>query len=270
MAQILRTSRWLRGASLGVLLVAQVARGQAAASAELQATSLTGSQTSSPTRSQTNSQTVTDVLHQMSDRADVIFAGQVLAVRRPDAGSMGAGVVEVDFRVDQAIRSCTAGTIYTLREWGGLWVAGSQRYRVGQRLLMLLHAPSAGGMSSPVDGLDGAIPIRQGSTATPLAATTAPPSAPFVDLRWLGVKVQRAISYRTAPGSAADPARHATTAQQQTAYAALSGTRNSVGSIIVPLGNASPSAASIPAQEASVDAVLGMLKIWQKAPNVAP
>jgi hypothetical protein len=269
MARILRTSRWLRGVSLSGLLVASVARGQAAASAALQASSQTGS----PIGSQANSQTVTDVLHQMSDRADVIFAGQVLAVRRPDAGSTASGVVEVDFRVDQAIRSCTTGTIYTLREWGGLWEGGSQRYRVGQRLLMLLHAPSAGGMSSPVDGLDGAIPIRQGSTATPLgttSTTSAPPSAPFVDLRWLGVKLERAISYRTAPAPVADPVRRTTTAQQRTAYAAVSGMRSSVTPIIVQLGNASPRDASIPAQEASVDTVLGMLKSWQKASNVAP
>ncbi len=46
--------------------------------------------------------------------------------------------------------------------------------------------------------------------------------------------------------------------------------RSSVAPIIVPLGNANPSDSSIPAQEASVDAVLGMLKSWQKASNVAP
>jgi hypothetical protein len=88
-------------------------------------------------------QTVVDILHQLSDTADVIFAGQVLAIRRPNDG-----VVEVEFRVDQAIRGCTAGTPYVLREWAGLWAGDSQRYRVGQRLLMLLHAPSAAGMSS--------------------------------------------------------------------------------------------------------------------------
>jgi hypothetical protein len=252
MVQILRTSRWLRGVSLGVLLAAPLSHGQAA---------------SSPS-SQANFQTVTDVLHRMSDRADVIFMGQVLAVR-PEIDSENPGVVEVDFRVDQAIRGCT-GTTYTLREWGGLWAGGNRRYRVGQRLLMLLHAPSAGGMSSPVDGLDGAIPIRQGSTATPLSASSASPASPFVDLRWLGTKLQRAVSYRTGPAPTADPVRQAATAPQRNAEAAVSGARSSVAPIIVQVGGSNPSEASVPAHEASVGAILDMFTTWQKASHVAP
>jgi hypothetical protein len=248
MARILRTSRWLRGVSLGALLVASSAHGQTASSVS----------------SQANSDTVTDILHRMSDRADIIFVGQVLAIRRPVLEGGTSGVVEVEFRVDQAIRGCTAGTTYILREWGGLWAGGSQRYRVGQRLLMLLHAPSSGGLSSPVDGLDGAIPIRQGSTATPLSGSSAAPALPYVDLRWLGVKLQRAVSYRTGPAPTANSVR------QAAVYAAVSGARSSVAPIIVMPGDASSSDASIPAQEASVDVVLGLLKTWQKASNVAP
>jgi hypothetical protein len=36
------------------------------------------------------------------------------------------------------------------------------------------------------------------------------------------------------------------------------------------LGNASPSDASVPAQQASVEAVIGMLTTWQKAQHAAP
>src|ERR1700733_12985976 len=128
---------------------------------------------SSPGAATEQPETVVDVLHQLSDKADVIFAGQVLAIRRP-----GNGVVEVEFRVDEAIRGCTSGTTYTLREWAGLWMADDQRYRVGQRLLMLLHSPGAGGLSSPVSGLDGAIPIRQGGPAAhagSFVCSVAPP-----------------------------------------------------------------------------------------------
>jgi len=253
MARILRTFRWLRGVSLGALLAAPPAHGQAALSAD----------------SQTHPQTVMDILHQMSDRADVIFAGQVLAIRRPDGEGATPGIVEVEFRVDQAIRGCTAGTPYILREWGGLWVAGNQRYRVGQRILMLLHAPSAGGMSSPVDGLDGAIPIRQGSTATPLTASSGPAALPYVDLRWLGVKLPRAVSYRTGPAPTENSVRQGATVHQPIAYAAVSGTRSTVAPIVLTLGDANPSDASVPSQEASVNTVLDMLKTWQKAPNVA-
>ena len=101
---------------------------------------LTGPWASGQSAAVAQPQTVVDVLHQLSDKADVIFAGQVMAIRRPDDG-----VVEVEFRVDQAIRGCVAGAPYVLREWAGLWAGDNQRYRVGQRLLMLLHAPSAGG-----------------------------------------------------------------------------------------------------------------------------
>ncbi len=124
MGRFLRTSLLLRAPSIAALLMASLTHGQVA--------------TAEPV---VQPQTVVDILHQFSDKADVIFAGQVLAIRSPNGG-----VVEVEFRVDQAIRGCTAGTPYILREWAGLWAGDNQRYRVGQRLLMLLHAPSAAGM----------------------------------------------------------------------------------------------------------------------------
>ena len=122
-------------------------------------------------------QDVVTALHQMADRAGVIFVGRVAGVRRQDGGGVASGVVEVTFEVDQAIRGCAAGTPFVLREWAGLWEGDDQRYRVGQRLLMLLHAPNAAGMSSPVDGMDGAIPIVRGGGA-PLAANSSARVAP--------------------------------------------------------------------------------------------
>ena len=35
--------------------------------------------------------TIEDALHQMSDRADIIFAGQVVAIRRHDEASAASG-----------------------------------------------------------------------------------------------------------------------------------------------------------------------------------
>lgn len=251
MGRILRTSSWLRVVALGALLAASLAHGQDASSA-----------------SSTSPQTVVDVLHQLSDKAEVIFAGQVMAIRRPNAG-----VVEVEFRVDQAIRGCTAGTPYILREWAGLWEGDTQRYRVGQRLLMLLHAPSAAGMSSPVSGLDGAIPIRQGgAAASPVADVATPPQPPFVDLRWLGARLPRAVSYRNGPVHTAKPANPPTAflSQPQAAGVAASGSTISVTRITPTVGNVSSSDSSVPAQQASVDAVIGMLTSWQKAQHAAP
>jgi hypothetical protein len=216
---------------------------------------------------------VIDVLHQLSDKADVIFAGQVVAIRHPKE----AGWVEVEFRVDQAIRGCSVGTPYVLREWAGLWAGDSQRYRVGRRLLMLLHAPGAAGMSSPVGVLDGAIPIRQGGgSATP--TDVAPPAQPpFVDLRWLGARLPRVVSYQSRSGSGdqGDQAKAADTAvpfpaQERTTRVGSSGSVTNSGPIPPMLGNASPSDASVPAQQASVEAVIGMLTTWQKAQHAAP
>ncbi len=248
---LLRTSRLratpgLLALSIAALLMGPLAYGQVALSA-------------SP-------QTVVDVLHQLSDKADVIFAGQVLAIRHPNGGA-----VEVDFRVDQAIRGCAAGAPYILREWAGLWVTDNQRYRVGQRLLMLLLAPSAAGMSSPVGGLDGAIPIRQGGMAAQLAASSAAPQPPFVDLRWLGTRLPRAVSYRSEPTHEAKPTglpmRLLT---QPTAHIVASGSIISAAPITATFGNTSSSEGSVPAQQVSVDAVMAMLSSWQKAQHVAP
>jgi hypothetical protein len=219
-------------------------------------------------------ETVVDILHQFSDKADVIFAGQVLAIRTPNGGA-----VEVEFRVDQAIRGCTAGTPYILREWAGLWAGDNQRYRVGQRLLMMLHAPSAAGMSSPIGGLDGAIPIRQGSSAVaPGDDATAEPQPPYVDLRWLGARLTRAVSYSSEPARAAKPADSQPLFFGQSAAQGIASSSISGLVTIKPVfAKAGASDASVPAQQASVNAVMGMLSAWnspqsssQKAQHVVP
>jgi hypothetical protein len=228
---------------------------------------------SSPGAATEQPETVVDVLHQLSDKADVIFAGQVLAIRRP-----GNGVVEVEFRVDEAIRGCTSGTTYTLREWAGLWMADNQRYRVGQRLLMLLHAPGAGGLSSPVSGLDGAIPIRQGGAAAQADSlvSSVAPQRPYVDLRWLGVRLPRAVTYRSEPAPAGksvdQPASPlAQVRAQRTRLVAASESATSAAPIVATTSsNAGATKGSVAAQQASVDAVIGMLTSWQKAQHAAP
>lgn len=210
--------------------------------------------------------TVVDVLHQLSDKADVIFAGQVLAIRHPNEG-----VVEVEFRVDEAIRGCSVGTPYVLREWAGLWAGGAQRYRVGQSLLMLLHARGAAGMSSPVGGLDGAIPIRRGGSVTPMGDIAAPPQPPYVDLRWLGAKVPQAVAYGRETkyvGKVMGASMPLLT--QVTAQMTASGSVTSAAPITPMFGSAGVSDGSVPAQQASVNAVMGMLHTWQKVRHVAP
>jgi hypothetical protein len=251
MGRFLRTSLSSRALSIAALLMAQSsAYSQAAAAGSV-----------------VQPQTVVDVLHQLSDKADVIFAGQVLAIRRPNDG-----VVEVEFRVDQAIRGCSAGTPYVLREWAGLWAGENQRYQVGQRLLMLLHGPSAIGMSSPIGGLDGAIPIRSGSAAmAPEEDVAAPSQPPYVDLRWIGARIQHTVSYPNEPAPAVKPVDLQTlsAAQQMAGTNALRSIRSLAATKAVS-DNAGRSVASVPAQQASVNAVMDMLNSWQKAQHAAP
>jgi len=211
-------------------------------------------------------QDIVTALHQMADRAGVIFVGRVAGVQRRDGGGVASGVVEVTFAVDQAIRGCAAGTPFVLREWAGLWEGDDQRYRVGQRLLMLLHAPNAAGMSSPVDGMDGAIPVVRGGSAPLLANSSARVAPPAVDLRWVGTKLLHPVSYGSGTARAAhragEPVR--ATAGVRAVHDLVAG---SVGSTAPGAGlsaSDSPGSASVPAQQASVDLVVGILTSWQK------
>lgn len=179
-------------------------------------------------------QTVEDALHQMSDAAGIIFAGEVTAIRT-HAGENGAsGIVEIDFRVDQAIRGCTAGSIYTLHEWSGLWAGGTPRYQPGQRLLIFLHQPGPTGITSPVGGPTGIVPIR-GTSSSPQAVSSSATSTPLIaDLHWVGTLLQR-TSIPTEPLATAAAAQPASIADTSTAT-----------------------------QQAPVSVVLGMLAGWQK------
>lgn len=133
-------------------------------------------------------------LQQMASHAGVIFTGEVVAVTRQDA----AGYVDIRFHIEEGIRGCPQAGFYVLREWAGLWTGQSDRYRVGQHRLMLLNARGPAGISSPVGGLDGAIPLVPVGVA-PIAdkAGNAPadtalaPSAFTPDLRWIRARAQR-------------------------------------------------------------------------------
>jgi len=203
-------------------------------------------------------QTVEDVLHQMSDKADIIFVGQVVALHFSIEGGTASGIVAIDFHVDQAVRGCSAGGTYVLREWAGLWSGDGQRYQLGQRLLMMLRAPGPSGLSSPVAGLDGAIPIHQGIAAAPLSEASASPQISVVDLRWLGAKLEHPATYRLQSVLSPTPL----TVSQQMASAP-----SSSGELIANAVTAedSSSRVSVPIQQASVDTVLQLLASWRKA-----
>ncbi len=128
--------------------------------------------------------TTEGALHDLADQAAVIFRGEVLKIQTED------GATRIDLRVDEGIRGVTTGQTFSMREWTGLWIANADRYRVGQRALFLLHAPSAGGFTSPVGGQDGVIPVSGDEVSG------------AVDLRWIAARVARSMSTR--PDNAPD------------------------------------------------------------------
>jgi hypothetical protein len=88
-------------------------------------------------------------LDKMNFSAGTVFAGRVIKVVRVNGTE--PAFVRVQFLVDEAVRGCKAGEIVTVNEWIGLWTHGD-RYREGQRVVLLLYPPSEAGLSSPVAG----------------------------------------------------------------------------------------------------------------------
>jgi hypothetical protein len=247
MARTQRRFRWLQALPVLALLAGSAAFGQAAMPPS----------------------TVEDALHGMSDRAGVIFAGQVIAVRRKAGGDDASGFVEVEFRVDQAIRGSAAGTPYILREWAGLWAGGAQRYRVGERLLMFLRTPGASGLSSPVDGMDGAIPIH-GAAATVASGFSV--QYPVADLRWVGAELLRPVSYRAESAHSDHRSRLAVPFldARPMVRALADGAESATVSVKASASTADHSGGpSRLAQQEPVESVIGTLRVWQKAHNAA-
>jgi hypothetical protein len=123
---------------------------------------------------QTPDASVGAALRNLASRSGLVFVGRVTAV------SARGGVVEVSFAVEQPVLG-SVGASYTLREWAGLWAAGQPRYRVGQRAMFFLHPPNAAGLSSPVDGMEGVVPV----------VATAANQPRLLDVRRLAARAQR-------------------------------------------------------------------------------
>jgi hypothetical protein len=114
-------------------------------------------------------ETLGDALRSLASRADVVFVGRVAAIRHEASVAGSAGSMAIDFRVEQTLAG-TVGRTYTLHEWRGLWPAGQRRYWTGERVAIFVHAPDKDGLSSPVDGMEGVLPVvQQDATGEPLA-----------------------------------------------------------------------------------------------------
>jgi len=124
--------------------------------------------------------TLGDALRHLAVRAGVAFVGSVQSIQLPTADN--PGTVTIKFQVMQPVLG-DPGPVYTLHEWAGLWTFGRQRYTPGQRALFFFHPPSAAGLSSPVDGMEGIVPF----------VPTSADAAPLLDVRRLATRVLRRV-----------------------------------------------------------------------------
>jgi hypothetical protein len=120
---------------------------------------------------------VAGVLRSLASRAAIVFVGQVESIE-PNGGAM-----QIVFRVEKPVIG-EVGDTYTLREWSGRWAGGQQHYRLGQRSMIFLYAPSAAGFSSPVDGMAGIVPL------IPMGAD----QDALLDVRMIATRVERSES----------------------------------------------------------------------------
>jgi hypothetical protein len=136
-----------------------------------------------------------NALRSLAARASTVFVGQVTSITRK------GGVVEIAFRVDQSILGSASST-FTLREWAGLWPPGQARYWPGERAMLFLHAPTASGLTSPVAGPSGIIPVLvQGAGLDPLldirlldANLLRQPGEPLTSLATAAIPLSEAVA----------------------------------------------------------------------------
>jgi hypothetical protein len=89
---------------------------------------------------------------QLVRAAGIIFSGRVTFIgSAAPASGRNQSSTAVTFQVEHARRGAFTGQNLTIHEWAGLW-AGGERYRVGERVLLFLYAPSRLGLTSPVGG----------------------------------------------------------------------------------------------------------------------
>ncbi len=110
----------------------------------------------------------------LARHAAIIFFGRVTDVSRivPESGTAEPSL-QITFAVDNGVRGAQTGGEFRLLEWPGRWQAG-ERYHVGERYLLFLHAPNTAGLTSPVGGNAGRFLIDGKGTVDITAV--APPS----------------------------------------------------------------------------------------------
>src|SRR5579859_1535943 len=106
--------------------------------------------------------TAEDVPAAMVHHAGAISAGEVYAIRMPQAASSAAAArgipssrsdaVEIEFRVDMGIRGTSIGSNYVLRMPAAAWQQGPPLFALHQRSVTFLKPLDSSGLSGPVQG----------------------------------------------------------------------------------------------------------------------
>ena len=94
---------------------------------------------------------------QMAHSAGTIFSGTLLNVTQ-DANTGSVPILELQFKVNRGIAGVQSGKMLTVREWSGAWSL-HRPMRKGERVLLFLYPRSRLGLTSPVNGSAGQIPL---------------------------------------------------------------------------------------------------------------
>lgn len=100
-------------------------------------------------------------LQTVTRAAGLIFKGQVTKVERVPSNSGSAEVMQITFRVSQAVRGTRTGQMLTIREWAGLWQHRGEQYRVGEKVMLFLYRNNQAGITSPIGGRAGRFEIDE-------------------------------------------------------------------------------------------------------------
>ena len=109
----------------------------------------------------------------LARHAAIIFFGRVTGISRivPETGAAEPSL-QVTFAIENGVRGTQTGEEFHLLEWPGRWQTG-ERYRIGERYLLFLHAPNAAGLTSPVGGTAGRFLVDSKGTID--LSSVAPP-----------------------------------------------------------------------------------------------
>ena len=139
---------------------------------------------------------------QITRAAGMIFSGTVLEVsNKPVTESNPIPTIEAKFRVSRAIAGVQAGQVLTVREWAS--AGPTQRgMQAGQQTLLFFYPASSLGLTSPVAGPVGQVPLdasgrfviaTTGSGQKQPSPARGPQHAPVVQSRVSLDQLERAI-----------------------------------------------------------------------------